>query len=519
MANEITFLIKHRPAILISCATLGLFLYVVSCLVVFRDSDFIEGMRGKAVSNSFAERELKISTRHSGNFYREIAERLQFYQHKPEVIDELYKIAFRKAPGDFRIPSSYAYYLVSRDCCKETVVALLDQTLKRHPASWKMHRFAAAYLLSIDQLQIALPHFKRTIELQPLTAQELYKLLEQSGAGLESLSAVTPDRTAAKLQLAFYLAAKGNVGKQQLKHVLDELTEMPLTPQEKLSTAEIALQAGQLELAEKLASSVLQSKENSSNAFQLLANIAWQNRNWNEFEKRSAELEKFYVQTGDRNKAAESALETVNRLASVETKEDTKKRLLKLLDDYPHYAPAYERMANFSQSESEEMALYYWKKAVQTAPDRSEYKDQLAQHYLNQSRIREAEAIYNEMISSAHDTQTGYLGLSRCSLSKNDPLMAITILEDGLKKSGKSAELYLELGKVSDSIHDYKRAADAYREFNSLSPENVEGYILAAEAYKNQGDYNSARELYQQALKRDPQNERASQSLALLDSM
>jgi tetratricopeptide (TPR) repeat protein len=519
MASEVTFRIKHRAAILISCASVGLLLYLVSCLVVFRDSDFIEGMRGKAVTNSFAERELNISIRHSGNFYREIAERLQFYQHKPETIDQLYKMAFRKAPGDFRIPSSYAYYLVSRNCCKESVVTILDETIKRHPASWKMHRFAAAYLLSIDQLQIALPHFKRTIELQPLTAQELYKLLEQSGAGFKSLSAVTPDRTAAKLQLAFYLAAKGNAGKQELKNVLSDLTAMPLTPQEKLSIAGLALQAGLTELAEKLASSVLQSKENSGNAYQLLANISWEKGNWNEFEKRSTELQKYYLQTGDRNKAAESALETLNRLASVETKEDTKRRLLKLLDVYPHYAPAYERMANFSQTESEEMALYYWKKAVQAAPDNPEYKNQLAQHYLNQSRIREAEAIYREMISSTHDVQTGYLGLSRCSLSKNDPVMAITILEDGLKKSGKSAELFLELGKVSDSIHDYKRAADAYREFSNLSPDNVEGYILAAEAYRNQGDYNSARELYQQALKRDPQNQHATQWLSLLDSM
>jgi tetratricopeptide (TPR) repeat protein len=519
MANEVTLLSKHRATILIGCTTLGLFLYVLGCLLVFKDSDFIEGMRGKAVSNSFAEQQLETSIHHSGNFYREIAERLQFYQHDPEVINELYKVALQKSPADFRIPSSYAYYLVSRNCCKNTVVTLLDETLKRHPASWKMHRFAAAYLLSIHQLQNALPHFKRTIELQPLTGQELYRLLEQSGSGLQSLSAITPDRSAAKLQLAFYLSAKGSAGKEELKHVLNELSGMSLTAQEKVSTAEISLQTGEIELSEKLASSVLQSKENPTSTFQLLANIAWQQSNWPEFEKRSKELEKFYLQIGERNKAAESALETVNRFASIETKEDMKKRLLKLLDDYPHYAPAYERMANFSQSESEEMSLYYWKKAVQAAPDRSDYKNQLAQHYLNHSRIREAEAIYNEMILSTHDAQTGYLGLSKCSLSKNDPLMAITIIEDGLKKSGKSAELYLELGKISDSIHDYKRAADAYRKFSNLSPDNVEGYILAAAAYQNQGDYDSARELYQEALKRDPQNQHANQSLSLLNSM
>lgn len=519
MAKEVTFLTRHRPAILISASALALCFYIMSCLVVLKDSDFIEGTKGKAVSNSFAELEQKVAVLHSGGFYREIAERLQFYPHNPELIKELYKMAFRKAPADFRIPSSYAYYLVSRNCCKETVVALLDETLKRHPASWKMHRFTGAYLLSIDQLRNALPHFRRTIELQPLSAQELYKVLEQSGAGFESLSEITPNRTTAKLQLAFYLSAKGNSGKQELKHVLDNLTGMPLTPEEKLSTAEIAFQTGQIELAKTLTLSALQSKENKSNALQLLANIAWQQQNWTEFEKRSVELQKFYLQTGDQDKAAESALQTVIRLAPGETKGETKKRLLKVLDDYPHYAPAYEQMANFSQNESEEAALYYWKKAVQLAPDRTEFQDRLARQYLNRSQISEAEAIYNQMILSKRDSQIGYLGLAKCSLSKNDPLMAITILEDGLKKSGKSAELFLELGKVSDSIHDYKRAANAYREFSSLSPENVEGYILAAEAYQNQGDYTSARELFQQALKRDPQNQHASQSLSLLDSM
>lgn len=520
MAKEVTFLTKYRPAILLSSASLLIFFYIMSCLVVFRNNDFIEGMRGKAVTNSFAKQQLKSSTVHSAGFYREIAERLQFYQHNPEVINDLYKVAFRKAPADFRIPSSYAHYLVSRNCCKETVVTLVDETLKRHPASWKMHRFAAAYLLSIDQLKDALPHFERTIELQPHSAQELYKILEQSGFGLESLSKITPNRTDAKLQLAFYLSAKGSTAKKDLMPVLDDLTKMPLTPEEKLSTAELAFKAGRIEVAEKLASSVLQTRENAAEAFQLLADIAWQQQNWSEFEKRSTELEKYYLQTGERDKAAESALQTVMRLVPGESKGQTKKRLLKMLDDYPHYAPAYEQMANLSQNESEqETAIYYWKKAVQLAPDRSEYKDRLAQNYLNQSRIREAESIYNEMILSTHDAQTGYLGLSKCSLSKNDPLMAITILEAGLKKSGKSPELYLQLGKIFDSIHDYKRAAEAYREFSNLSPDNVEGYILAAEAYQNLGDYNSARDQYREALKRDPENERASRSLSLLGSL
>ncbi len=380
-----------------------------------------------------------------------------------------------------------------------------------------MHRFAAAYLLSIDQLKNALPHFRKAIELQPHSAQELYELLVQKGSGFETLSQITPNRADTQLQFAFYLSAKGNAGKQELENILDGLQEMHLKPEQRIATAEIALRAGRIQIAEKQASLALQSNETRVNAFQLLADIAWQQENWREFEKRSAELERFYLQAGEREKAAEYALNTVNRLAPVKTKGETKKNLLKVLNDHPQYAPAYEQMANFSQNESEQVTLYYLKKAVQLAPDRLEYKDRLAQHYLNQSRISEAETIYNELVLSAQGTQIGYLGLSRCSLARNNPLMAIAILEDGLQKSGKSVELYFELGKVFNTIHDYQRAAESYRELSSLSPENIEAYILAADAYRNLGDYTSARELYGQALKRDPENQRATESLLQLE--
>ncbi len=127
MPKEITFLTRHRSAVLTSGSAIVFLFYVLACLVVFRNSDFIEGMKGKPVSNSLAERELKTPAGHTGTYYREVAERLQFYSHNPDLVSELYKMALRKAPADYRIPSSYAYYLVSRRCCKEDVAALLEE--------------------------------------------------------------------------------------------------------------------------------------------------------------------------------------------------------------------------------------------------------------------------------------------------------------------------------------------------------------------------------------------------------
>jgi tetratricopeptide (TPR) repeat protein len=319
------------------------------------------------------------------------------------------------------------------------------------------------------------------------------------------------------LQLAFYLSAKGSTATHELVQVLRTLNEMPLKPEQRIATAEIALRSGQASLAQKQASKALESKETRTAAFQILADVAWHQQNWAEFEKRSGDLEKLYLQVGERGKAAEYALNSAIRLAPVKTKGETKKRLLKVLNDHPDYAPAYDQLANFSQSESNEIALYYMKKAVQLAPERPEYKDRLALHYLNQSRITEAEAIYNELIQSDQGATIGYIGLSRCSLKRNDPLMAIVILEDGMQKSGKSPELYLELGRISDSIRDYKRAAEAYREFINLSPENIEGYILAAEAYRKEGNHAAAQDLYREVLKRDPENPHASESLSRLN--
>jgi predicted Zn-dependent protease len=515
MMKEVT---KSRRVIFIGSALVFFIFYVGACLIVFRNNDFIEGMKGKPVSNSFAKQELKVSMGHTGSFYSVVAERLQFYAHDPQVITALYKMALKKAPADYRIPSSYAYYLVSRNCCGETVIALLQETLKRNPVSWKLQRFTAAYLLSTGQLKEALPHFRRASELQPLSMQEFYRLLEQKGATLQTLSEITPNRSDTRLQFAYYLLANGK-GNHELKKVLYNLSELKLQPEERLATSEIALKAGFTSFAEKQALLVLQSNNRKENAFQVLINIAWHEQNWEKLEKRSSELERFYVESGSREKAADCALQTVMRLAAVRNEGEIKKRLLKVLNDYPDYAPAFEHMAKFSENESEEITLYYWKKAVQLAPERSEYKDQLAQNYLRHSRIKDAENIYNDLIASDKDTQLGYLGLARCSLKRNNPMMAIAILEEGLKKSGKFPELFFELGHISSSIHDYKRAAEAYREFSKLSPENIEGYILAAEACRKQGDYTSARELYQEVLKRDPGNQRASEWLSQLESM
>ncbi|MCI0559950.1 MAG: tetratricopeptide repeat protein, partial [Nitrososphaera sp.] len=351
------------------------------------------------------------------------------------------------------------------------------------------------------------------------SARELYALVERHGGGIRELIHVTPQRSDALILLSDYLAGKGEPAKEELSKLIEALVRMPLEPLQRLAVAQHALKADFPDVARAQALLASQSTESRLDALRVLAEIAWHKGEWTEFEAWSQKVEKAQRELGTTERAAESALAAAMRLASVESRGKTRERFVRILKEYPAYAPVYFQMAMFSQNDSQQLALYYLKKAVELAPGHLDYRNHLAQHYISLSQITEAEKIYEEFLQTPEFQTTGYLGLARCKFLRGDPLQTISILEEGIHKAGKSEQLFYQLGRMYDAIGDYRKAAQAYLEYAALTPGKIDGYNLAGDAYQNLGDYAAARAQYNRSLTKNPQNRHALNSLLLLDSI
>src|SRR5262249_43034949 len=108
-------------------ALLAAVIYGAACFIVLRAESDLDDAKHPPLEASLVDRaESKLSP-HRPVFYRTIAERIQFYPHDPARIAPIYETAIRKGPADYRNLSAYAFYLVSRSCCSDEVIALLNE--------------------------------------------------------------------------------------------------------------------------------------------------------------------------------------------------------------------------------------------------------------------------------------------------------------------------------------------------------------------------------------------------------
>ena len=450
-------------------------------------------------------------------FSREAARRLPYYHHEPQQIDAFYRIAILKAPADYQSYLLYSYYLASKGCCSEKITSLLAQAERRCPSCVERYNRWQNHFLELGDLSRALPYYRRTLDLDPDSAQKIYRLLEQHGCAISTLEEVTPMNTGPLLQLCAYLAGEGDCGKASLNRILDKLDAMPLDSEQRLNVAAFELHTGAVALAKKQANRAAAMQEDRLRALQLLAEIAWHQQEWTELEKLSKQIETLQLQAGDPNASAQTALLMIARFASVENKQTTKKRLLRVLDEYPRCAPCYFQVANSVQDESHQLAVYYLRKAIESDPENPEYLNRLAQQFLMASEIEDAEQTYQRLILNPDWRDRAYLGLSECKVTQGDKLEAIAILQEGILKSKQAGELYFRLATILDSVGEYQKAAVAYKEYNQLTSGTVDGYNLAGDAFRKAGDYLAAKEQYQTVLTLDPNNTHARDQLSLLD--
>lgn len=486
--------------------------YGAVSLLIYRDRAQLERITNAPIHTTQAQEAIDENLRHSPAYYRELADKLQFYRHDPDHITKLYKLSLTRGPANYESFFSYAYYLVSRNCCRKEVLAMLAETIRRCPTNPRMHRIAATYLIAVEEKDQALPYFKRAMELHPASARELYRLLDENRLDFQLFVEVTPDQPATLIQLADYLSSRGEPARTAFNDVLGRLVKMTMQLPERLALGKLLLRAGWYTAASQQAKYAASDVELAPDSFRLLAEIAWQQRNWADFERYANQAEESYARNGSGKEAAQYALYVANRLGE-SNQGKAKEKVLKILNRYPRFGPAYYQMAVYSRADSNRLMFYYLKKAAELSP---EYKFELASTYLENGQEHEAEQIYAELATHPEFRNKALPGLARCKLRKGDTAGALLFLRQGLQNAPDSPDIIYAIAQIYTTLSDYEHATASYLRYAELTPKDPEGYNQAADACIKLGQYDRAREYYQLALQRDPQNAHA---LARLQSL
>lgn len=508
---------SRRKILLLFCSVLFAAVYAISCWIVLKNSSDVEKVATRPVAGGDIQKALKFTLFHGGSYYRELAQRTQYYPHNPAELPAVFHASILKSPADHKNFFAYAYYMASRECCRQKSLDLLKETLRRAPYDASMYKVAASIFISQKQGKAALDLVRRALDLRPESASVLYPLLEQNGFSQDVLIQVTPEKPDAFLQLAQYLVTKRNLPKAH--ETLTRLSSMELDDRQRLLIARMALNAGMPELARSQAKAAVKSEDYRAEALQCLSEIAIQEEKWPEFNNLARQTEQEILEQNGAEAAAQYALAAANRIASHDRSASLKEKVLRILNDYPHYAAAYIQMADLSK-DSSEIELFYVKKAVEQDQSNLAYKKRLASLYLKLSKREEAENIYRSLLAVPETQKDAYLGLADCQVQAGNRLEAIVLLEQGLQRLGPQEDLHARLGELYDSIGEYEKAAIHYIDYARLTKtQKSKGYNFAGDAYWKAGSFLLAKQQYNQTLSYEPQNAHAREFLDRIQTL
>lgn len=512
---------SHRASrlLLMFVITVIVVFYAAACFLVYQNNRAIQKMENEPVSQEQSFEAQRLSFAHDSEFFRLLAEKLAYYRHRPETIDSLYSLALRKAPSSHQAFFSYAYYTSAKNCCRDQLQYLLQETIRRCPTHPKMHRIAATYFLALNQRDEAMRLIRRSLELDPSSAPELFRMLEASGSDVNTIVRVTPETSGALIQLAHYLTRNNRSSQGMLQNTLVRLERQNLTPEQRLDLADLAWSSGLKDMARNQTALAARDENTRAKAYAQQARMLWNDGKHEEASRMADRAEQDYREEDGLDQAARYALEIAALQHSQGDTAAANQRMLRILNDYPAYAPAHFQMAQFSRSESSELELFYLKKARDLDPENAEYLRVYARRLLETNHLKEAEAAFRELLSTNGLEREAYLGLAQCHLAAGNHAEALQILQQAVQRAITSGPIYLQMGQLYASIGEYDKAALAYLELARLSPESIDAFNLAGDAYMNLGRYPQARDQYRKVLAKDPANKHALEAVTNLQML
>lgn len=190
------------------------------------------------------------------------------------------------------------------------------------------------------------------------------------------------------------------------------------------------------------------------------------------------------------------------------------------------------------------------KKAIEIAPSDPAGYTALAKLRVSQNKLEDAQKYFEQALSIDPNHLDSIRGLVGIFLRRKQPDKAIALAKSHVEKSPNNDALYTLLGDLQASEKNYPEAETSLQKTIALNPSNVaaflllekvdvamgstdkalatayhliqqspqsvQGYVLAADLENSSGNWQKAQELYQKALRVQPDDAPAANNLAYL---
>lgn len=123
--------------------------------------------------------------------------------------------------------------------------------------------------------------------------------------------------------------------------------------------------------------------------------------------------------------------------------------------------------------------------------------------------------IYRNIVSQPNANIMAYIGLSQTYRKMNQPADAVTVMNAAQKRAPDNEKVLKHLGYALIANKDYRQAVNIFDMLTAINHQSIVGYNGKAVAFDHAGNHVAAHEIYQQALKIQPNSITTQNNLAV----
>lgn len=143
--------------------------------------------------------------------------------------------------------------------------------------------------------------------------------------------------------------------------------------------------------------------------------------------------------------------------------------------------------------------------AVSHDPKRVEYRELLAQIYINSGQFDKAAGEYRMILILDPQNTVAAFTLAQL-LERTKPLEALELYNGLVARQGPTWEVLLQIAQLNGALQRYDKAAEAFEQMVKLDPSNAALKQNLAENYLRLKQYDKAKNLLTDVLEKEPQN-------------
>jgi len=189
--------------------------------------------------------------------------------------------------------------------------------------------------------------------------------------------------------------------------------------------------------------------------------------------------------------------------------------LRKAADLAPASPAAYVQMGNLHSLQKQyAAAIKFYQQALEHDPASTDALQGMMNTYLAQKQVDQAIAAAKAQIAKTPNSSGFYDLLGTALFQKKDFAAADGALHKSIELDRNNSDALVKLAQTQAAEGSTRDALATYQQSIKDHPKEISFYILAGMLYESQGNWDQAKNLYQQALNLEPNNPLASNNLA-----